>query len=154
MFFIFHIRFNYTESMPIGFYQQVITTHINRGDLVSICLPDQLAKLALQSGYLRVGNCPSGVVPMLKQVIAVPGDTISLNNYSVTVNQIRYVAPFNVIDHNNRPIQKFITNGTYQLSHSYWVYGTHDHIKSWDSRYYGAVSRAAITGIYKPLLTF
>lgn len=151
---IFHVRFNYTASMPIGFYWRVMSAHIKRGDLVSICLTDQLAKVALQSGYLKVGNCPSGVVPMLKQVIAIPGDTISLNNYSVTVNQTRYVAPFNVVDHNNKPIQKFITNGTYQLSDSYWVYGANDPLKSWDSRYYGAVSKAIITGVYKPLLTF
>lgn len=140
--------------MPIGFYEQIMTREIKRGDLVSVCLPKPIAAVALQRGYLRAGNCPSEVVPVLKRVIAIPGDTITLTNSDITVNGLKYYAPFMSIDHNKRPLQKFIHNGLYQSNHGYWIYGDNDPIQSWDSRYYGAVDRKAIIGIYKPLLTF
>jgi conjugative transfer signal peptidase TraF len=117
-------------------------------------LPKQVAVVALQRGYLRTGSCPNKVIPVLKQVIVIPGDDVTLTNSHITVNSITYVAPFNSIDHNRQPLQKFINNGLYQSSRGYWIYGSHDPIKSWDSRYYGPVARAEIIGVYKPLLTF
>ncbi len=56
-------------------------------------------------------------------------------------------------DHNKKPLQKFIRNGLYQHTDGYWIYGANDPIRSWDSRYYGAVDREAIIGVYKSLLT-
>jgi conjugative transfer signal peptidase TraF len=140
--------------MPIGFYQRVVSTQIKRGDLVSVCLPKQIAVIALQRGYLRAGSCPSKVIPVLKQVVAIPGDTVILTNSSITVNGINYAAPFMSTDHNKKPMQKFISNGLYPPSHGYWLYGSNDAVKSWDSRYYGSVNRSAILAVYKPLLTF
>lgn len=152
--FTFNVRFNYTPSMPIGFYQRVSTTKIKRGDLVVVCLPKQVAVVALQRGYLRGGSCPNKVIPVLKQVIAIPGDVVTLTNSHITVNSTTYIAPFNSIDHNRQPLQKFIQNGIYQPSRGYWIYGANDPIKSWDSRYYGSVKRAEIIAVYKPLFTF
>lgn len=140
--------------MPIGFYQRENTTKIKRGDLVSVCLSREIAALALQRGYLRAGKCPSGVIPVLKQVIAIPGDTVTLTNSNITVNELEYTAPFMLTDHNKNTMQKFISNGLYPYNHGYWIYGANDPIKSWDSRYYGAVNRKAIIGVYKPLFTF
>lgn len=149
----FPIQFNATSSMPIGFYRRVMTNPIKRGDVVSVCLLQYLAIVALQRGYLRTGRCPSKVLPLLKQVIALPGDTVLVTDKYLTVNGVRYTAPFMPFDHTKKPIQKFIRNGLYQ-SHGYWIYGANDAINSWDSRYYGAVDRNAILAVYKPLLIF
>lgn len=154
MLFTFNVRFNYTSSMPMGFYQRVSTIKIKRGDLVAVCLPKQVAVVALQRGYLRSGSCPNRVIPVLKQVIAIPGDAVTLTNSHITVNGVTYDAPFNFIDHNKQSLQKFITNGLYQSNYGYWIYGANDPIKSWDSRYYGPVNRTEIIGVYKPLVTF
>ena len=140
--------------MPLGFYQRIDTSKIKQGDLVSVCLPKQIAAIALQRGYLRSGSCPSQVIPVLKQVIAIPGDTVTLTDSNIIVNGFKYLAPFMPMDHNKQPLQKFIPNGIYRSSGGYWIYGANDAVNSWDSRYYGAVNRAAIIGVYKPLLTF
>lgn len=140
--------------MPIGFYRRIMITKIKRGDLVAVCLPKRIAVVALERGYLRAGNCPSKVIPVLKQVIAVPGDTVILTNSNITVNGVKYTAPFMPLDHNKKALQKFISNGLYQHTDGYWIYGANDPINSWDSRYYGAVTRKAISGVYKPLWKF
>ncbi|MES2142730.1 MAG: signal peptidase I [Pseudomonadota bacterium] len=114
----------------------------------------KIAAVALQRGYLRVGSCPSKVIPVLKQVIAIPGDTVTLTDSNIIVNGFKYLAPFMPMDHNKQPLQKFIANGSYQPSGGYWIYGANDPQNSWDSRYYGAVSRTAIIGVYKSFLTF
>lgn len=149
-----HIKFNYTPSMPIGFYQRVDATKIKRGDLVSVCLTKRIAAVALQRGYLRAGSCPSRVIPVFKQVIAAPGDIVILTNSNIIVNGFEYAAPFMPTDHNKKTLQKFISNGLYQPSYGYWIYGVNDSIKSWDSRYYGPVNRREIIDVYKPLFTF
>jgi conjugative transfer signal peptidase TraF len=151
---VFHIQLNYTSSMPIGFYRRVVVTNITRGDLVAVCLPKQIAAIALQRGYLSAGHCPSKVIPVLKQVIAIPGDTVMLTNSEIAVNGLVYAAPFMPTDHKKKLLQKFVTSGLYQHTDGYWIYGANDPVKSWDSRYYGGVDRKTIIGVYKPLLTF
>jgi conjugative transfer signal peptidase TraF len=139
--------------MPIGFYRRVRAVVVKRGDLVAVCLPKPIAVVALQRGYLRTGHCPGEVVPVLKQVIAIPGDRVILTNHAIKINSVNYTAAFMPTDHNKKPIKKWIVNGCY-LSSGYWIYGANDTANSWDSRYYGPVNRSAILGVYKPLLIF
>jgi len=72
-------RFNVTPSMPTGVYR-LHPGQAARGDAVCLCLPaSTFSNLALERGYLRPGSCPSGVQPLLKRVIGMPGDVVSVS---------------------------------------------------------------------------
>lgn len=148
------IRFNYTESMHIGFYKKTHGTTISNGDLVAVCLPNKIAEVGLNNHYLARGSCNNKSTPVLKKVIAAPGDSVSLNNQFITVDDLSYRAPRQLKDSRNLPVKKFIRNGNYQHIKTYWLYGENDPIHSWDSRYYGGITRQHIIGVYKPLLIF
>lgn len=151
---VFHVKLNDTPSMPIGFYRRIDNLPVRRYDRVSACLPKPVAIEALQRGYLYKGPCPGGALPVLKEVIALPGDSVELTDNAIIVNGKTYPAPYASHDRQGLPNQKFVQNGIYSPTHVYWLYGAHTPIKSWDSRYYGGVQKSAIRGIYKPLLTF
>jgi conjugative transfer signal peptidase TraF len=92
---IFNIAINYTGSMPIGFYKKEPRTEIKRGDIVSVCLPKSVAQYGFKRGYLDKGDCLDGVTaPVLKQVIAVPHDTVELTNQAIIVNGTIYFASY------------------------------------------------------------
>lgn len=146
------IRFNYTESMPIGFYKQTHETTIHDGDLVAVCLPNKIAEIGLKNHYLAHGSCNNRSTPVLKKVIAIPGDAVLLNNQFMTVDDISYPATRQYKDSHDLPVKKFIHNGSYKHIQIYWLYGANDPAHSWDSRYYGGVTRQHIIGVYKPLL--
>lgn len=153
VFKIFNIHLNYTESMPIGFYQKIHVAKIKDGDLTAVCLPDAIAIVGLKNHYLARGSCTNGSTPVLKKIIAVPGDNVLLTNQFIRVNKIIYYAPSQKKDPEKHWVKKFINNGEYKHIHSYWLYGSNDPTYSWDSRYYGGVKRANIIGTYKPLFT-
>lgn len=148
------VKFNYTDSMPVGFYKKTQTTIIHRGDLVAVCLPQQIAKIGLKNHYLAHGSCTNGSIPVLKKIIAIPDDSVSLSNQFITVDDLSYPAPRQHKDFHNHLVKKIIRNGSYQHIQTYWLYGANDPVHSWDSRYYGGVTRQHIIGVYKPLLIF
>lgn len=149
-----HIKINLTPSMPIGLYRQLSTTIIHRGDIVSACLPLAIAKFGLERGCLTKGNCPGGSIPVLKNVIAVPGDTVQLTSYAIIVNNKSYLAPQHSQDQLSRSIKQWGHNGTTKVINGYWLYGSHSPKCSWDSRYYHKLPRSMIRSIYAVVLAF
>ena len=139
--------------MPIGFYKSVNAKIIHRGDLVAVCLPKNIAAEGLKRHYLKSGSCPSGVVPVLKKVIAVPGDLVVLSKQFITVNDLMYLAPLQLKDHLQKPVKQFVKNGSFKRIKNFWLYGANDPVHSWDSRYYGGVARYNIVGVFKSELT-
>jgi conjugative transfer signal peptidase TraF len=146
-----HLGLNLIPSMPIGFYWQLSNTHIKHGSIVAVCLPNKIAKQGLQRSYLVKGHCPSDAIPVLKEVIAVPGDTVKLTKKYIIVNSKKYWAPYQEFDHNGKPTIMFVKRGVYKHIQDYWLYGSNDPLKSWDSRYYGGVSRSSIKHRYQYL---
>lgn len=150
---LFNVELNLTSSMPVGFYRK-INTSIHVGSLAEVCLPRKIASEGLAKGYLVKGDCPGGAIAVLKEVIAIPGQTINVSNKGMRVGWLSYPAPVEAVDHQNRPVKRFIKNGTFKNTKLYWLYGAGDFVHSWDSRYYGGVSANHIKGVYKPVLTF
>ena len=158
LFWAFGIIFTYTGSIPVGFYRIVANSGpIQRGDMISFCLPDKVAKMGLKRGYLRHGTCANGSEELIKQVVAVPGDTVTLAQYQMTVNGVTmgmdYFAPTHVMDKDHLPVYRFIQDGNYHAK-EYWVYGFGDPRYSWDSRYYGGIPKKDITHRLVPLWLF
>ncbi len=155
---LFGVIFTYSGSVPVGFYRIIHSSvAIHSNDYVSFCLPNNVASMGIHRGYIEKGNCNNGSQPLIKQVIAVPGDTVNVNYNLVTVTHdnltISYSAVIQPIDKNNLTIHRYIKNGQYKLT-GYWVYGVGDPKDSWDSRYYGQISKKQITHKLIPLCLF
>lgn len=139
--------------MPRGFYQST-QQQLHKGDLVEVCLSAPLAKFALERNYLSVGSCKERVEPVIKKVVAVGGDVVELTPKLIIVNGV--VLPHSTTflrDEDNRSIPA-IARGRYKLSDTdVWLYGERD-VKSWDSRYFGAINKASIRSILKPIFTW
>jgi type IV secretory pathway protease TraF len=55
---------------------------------VLICLPKEVAWVGRQRRYLPLGNCPEGVSPIVKQIVAIAGDAIELQEEFLAVNGV------------------------------------------------------------------
>jgi len=150
---IFHMRFNFTPSMPIGFYYQVANPEkLQRGQTVEVCLPKVIGEEGLQRGYLNKGYCEGGFEPVIKELIAIPGDTVQIPQEGILVNQIFYYAPFIKFDMHGNAMSSYPVKQI-KNTNQYWLYGANDPEYSWDSRFYGGVDRANIQGAIWPFIT-
>ncbi len=155
---LFGIIFTYTGSVPIGFYRIItLDPSIKSGDYISFCLPNAAAQMGISRGYIKSGFCPNGSEALIKEVIAVPGDQVTVKNNIMSINNTRatvnYITPIATLDKDGLPVYRFIKDGTYN-STGYWVYGFGSPQYSWDSRYYGEIPRKNITHRLLPFLVF
>jgi conjugative transfer signal peptidase TraF len=150
------LRFNTTASMPIGIWwtRAAPFTGIGRGTVVTYCLPPERAKvrIAVQRGYLGKGICPGGIEPLLKPVVALPGDVVTVTAEGVAVNGVAIPgsAP---LDHDTaeRPLHR-MSPGRYPVgAGETWLLSSHDP-RSWDSRYLGPLPLAGVQSVAAPLL--
>src|SRR5690349_11619406 len=84
------IRINHTPSLPMGIWGiEPLHGQPQQGQIVSVCPPDtDILRKARDRGYVSWGRCPGGYEPMLKPVIAIPGDVVSITARGVTVNGV------------------------------------------------------------------
>ena len=74
-----------TRSVPRGLYREA-PPRWERGRLVEFCLCAVVGNLARRRGYIGPGECPGGVEPVVKFIVAVPGDTVVVDRWHVSVN--------------------------------------------------------------------
>jgi conjugative transfer signal peptidase TraF len=136
---------NNSPSMPEGLYRTVaFHGPTYRGKAVTVCPGKAVAALGLARGYIDPGACPGGVTALLKPVVAVPGDTVTIDASGIAVNG-QLLPHSTPLDHDgaNRPLQA-MTFGIYQVGpDEVWLVSSHDP-RSWDSRYWGPVPIATI----------
>lgn len=133
------LRLNLTASIPVGIYDSV---HGNptRGSIVLVCLPSEVAALALERGYLsRGGTCPGGAVPVGKPILAMYGDTVIVTDTGLVVNSV--VVPNTAAlsrDRAGRLLPRLLP-GKYPVGPGQlWLASTYS-ASSFDSRYFGPV---------------
>ena len=73
---------NASASVPIGLYKVTPATHLTVTDLVVALPPAPLAAMLADEGYLPRG------VPLIKRVLALPGQTVCRTGVFVTVDKI------------------------------------------------------------------
>jgi conjugative transfer signal peptidase TraF len=152
---VFGIRINLTSSMPVGIYQED-NSRIAVGSIVSVCLPQDIAKEGLQKGYLaHTGFCDDNSEPVIKEIVGLPTSKINITSkYIEATDQqghiAKYFAPHHNMSMSDHPVKSFIKLGN-QISKGYWLYGVGNKEFSWDSRYFGAVQKNNIISVMKPL---
>jgi conjugative transfer signal peptidase TraF len=77
-----HYIWNASNSVPIGLYRIRPATRLTVTELVAVQPPDLLAVFLDLNGYLPIG------VPMLKRVLALPGQTVCRNGLTIAVDGI------------------------------------------------------------------
>ena len=77
-----HYIWNASRSVPIGLYRLRPVTKLTVTELVAVQPPDLLATFLDLNGYLPIG------VPMLKRVLALPGQTVCRNGLIISVDGI------------------------------------------------------------------
>jgi len=140
-------RINLTNSMLKGIYQIQHATNIKRDDLVSVCLPTKIAKYAHSRGYLVKGSCGNGYAPVIKQILAIPKDRVVMNTSGIVVNGKYFNYKQGQVDHLARPLNPKKINNNID---GYLLIGTNSN-DSWDSRYFGELSRQDIIDVLKPI---
>lgn len=150
--YVVGIRINLTPSMPLGIYYLSNNTP-KRGDIVAACLPDNISKEGLMRHYLLYGHCQGHSMPVLKKIIAVPGDKVIVTDTEMIVKERIFIAPQQTTDLNRLPVTHFIDKNFYGHAIGFWLYGENNSVRSWDSRYYGGIPCKNMLGVYKPLWT-
>ncbi|MDQ2696387.1 MAG: conjugative transfer signal peptidase TraF [Pseudomonadota bacterium] len=152
-FYALGLRINATESLPLGIYRTTAGP-VARGTLVAACLPENLARAGLERGWLRPGDCPGDVAPVLKEVVALPGDFVMVSDEGLIVNGGRIPRTARVAaDSAGRPVEA-IPTGFYRVGFGEVWLIANANPRSWDSRYYGPIPIENIRTPMRLLITW
>ena len=118
------------------------------------CLPIAIAQEGLARGYLRTGACAGNAEPVGKIVGALPGDIVEIEPGWVAVNGARF-ARSRVATHDSghRPLPHVAWGSHRVAAGQVWLFGFNDR-RSWDSRYFGPIPLANVSGEIKPVVTW
>ncbi len=144
------VRINTSPSLPMGLY---ITAPDADANLVEFCPVEPFATLSIARGYRGPGACRDGAAPLLKPVIASAADVVEVSARGISVNGalLPNTAPL-ARDTKGRHLEAW-PSGRYVVDPgTIWVASSY-HPRSFDSRYFGPVSTAAIRYRLKPFLT-
>lgn len=145
--------FNTTASVPVGLWHvQPITQEIQSGQIISICPTDKpIFRLARSRGYIPSGICPGRYEPLLKRVVGMPGDVITITQSGFMVNGKNIPnSKAKSMDSAGRPLRS-LPLGTYQVAPgSLWLISTHN-TNSFDSRYFGPLPIGNVKGLARPI---
>jgi conjugative transfer signal peptidase TraF len=136
---------NSSESVPVGLYRLRPAVNHHVTELVAVRPPEPLASYLDLNGYLPTG------VPMLKRVLALPGQTVCRNGSIIRVDGIE-IGEARERDGRGRPLLAWEgcdTVGEGELFLMNWQSAT-----SLDGRYFGMTPATAVIGRVLPVWTW
>jgi conjugative transfer signal peptidase TraF len=136
---------NASESVPVGLYSVRPADRLNVTDLVVAFPPESLAILLAEAGYLPRG------VPLIKRILALPGQLICRQELTITVDGIE-MGSARERDRRGRLLPAW--QGCRALRHGEVFLMNWDEPASLDSRYFGPLPVTSIVGRAVPLWTF
>ncbi len=146
----FGFRINTSPSLPMGLY---MTTADAGASLIEFCPVEPFATLSIERGYRDPGACRDGAAPLLKPIVAKAGDIVEVSSRGISVNGalLPNTAPL-TRDTKGRHLKAW-PPGRYRVEPgTVWVASSY-HPRSFDSRYFGPLSTAAIRHRLKAFLT-
>ena len=135
---------NASNSVPIGLYRLQPVKGLSVTELVAVRPPDLLAAFLDLNGYLPIG------VPMLKRVLALPGQTVCRNGLAIAVNG-NVVGQAQERDRRGRPLP--VWHGCRAIADGDVFVMNWQSADSLDSRYFGPLPASAVIGRAVPVWT-
>ncbi|MDF0601654.1 conjugative transfer signal peptidase TraF [Psychromarinibacter sp. C21-152] len=135
---------NTSASAPVGLYAVTSDKDLSVGDLVVVDPPKSLAIYLDERGYLPHG------VPLLKHIVALPGQRVCRDGAVVTVDDIT-MAQAQPSDRFGRDLP--IWQGCRIVAKTELFLLNPSHPDSLDGRYFGALPADAVIGRAIPILT-
>lgn len=135
---------NETPSMALGFYVHLgEVADLKRGDIIAMPMNSAARNyLVKKLGY------PKDTM-LIKRVAGLSGDLVCRQGSVVTINKRTLVAARS--DRQGIPLPAWVGCRTLSTSE---VFLLGDHPSSFDSRYFGPVSRSELAGIYRAAVTW
>ncbi|MDK4742554.1 conjugative transfer signal peptidase TraF [Rhizobium sp. CNPSo 3464] len=145
-------RLNLTPSEPLGLWRiNALHRPVAVGDLVFICPPPTaLFESARRRGYLRAGLCSGGFAPLIKTIVALPGQHVEVGRDLAIDGHPLASSSIRTTDAEGRPLDHYrggVVPSGYLFLHSAFA-------SSYDSRYFGPVPDAGLLGLARPVFTF
>ena len=137
-----HYIWNASNSVPIGLYRVLPVTQLTVTELVAVQPPDLLAAFLDLNGYLPIG------VPMLKRVLALPGQTVCRNGLTIAVDGID-IGNARERDGRGRPLPSW--HGCRVIADGDIFVMNWQSEDSLDGRYFGPLPASAVVGRAVPV---
>ena len=135
---------NASNSVPIGLYRLQSAARLTITELVAVQPPEPLATFLDLNGYLPIG------VPMLKRVLALPGQTVCREAVVVVVDGIK-IGEARERDGRGRPLP--VWQGCRVIGEGELFVMNWQSADSLDSRYFGPIPTSSVIGRAVPLWT-
>jgi conjugative transfer signal peptidase TraF len=130
--------------VPTGLYRLRHAGKLVVTELVAVQPPESLAAFLDEGGYLPRG------IPMLKRVLALPGQTVCRDRLTVTVDNIEMGT---AREHDRRGRTLPVWQGCRVLAEGEIFLMNWQSADSLDGRYFGVLPASAIVGRAEPLWT-
>jgi conjugative transfer signal peptidase TraF len=135
---------NSSDSVPIGLYRLRPTDNLFVTELIAVQPPEPLATFLDLNGYLPAG------VPMLKRVLALPGQTVCRNGLTISVDGID-MGDALLRDGRGRPLP--VWQGCHAVGAEELFLMNWQSEDSLDGRYFGFVPNSSVIGKALPVCT-
>jgi conjugative transfer signal peptidase TraF len=139
------LLWNASASVPIGLYGVQRVGKIAVGILAVATPPQPLATFLAARSYLPIG------VPLIKPVLALPGQSVCRNGLRITVDRI---AVGEALAHDSRGRRLPVWRGCRVIAPSEVFLMNAEEVASFDGRYFGLLPVSAIVGRAIPVWTF
>ena len=135
---------NASASVPIGLYAVEPASQLQLNDLVVVRPPEDVAAFLAEGGYLPRG------VPLLKHILALPGQTVCRFGSAVSVDAIA-IGDARERDSRGRALP--VWQGCRVVAKGDVFLMNRPCANSFDGRYFGPLPAASIVGRAEPLWT-
>jgi conjugative transfer signal peptidase TraF len=133
---------NASASVPIGLYRVLPASPLYVGELVVVKPPEVLADFLAERGYLAMG------VPLLKHILALPGQTVCRVSLMITVDRTMMGSAVE-LDHAGRKLPSWRGCRIVAEDEAFLMNWRSEY--SFDGRYFGVLPTSTIVGRADPL---
>lgn len=148
------IYINTTPSFPLGLYR-IVNEPVTLGAYVAFCPPQgEVFDMAVARHYINAGDCPGGYGKLLKRVFAQTGDSVSIDQSGIRVND-------QLLPNSGQLVRDADGHALAQYHFKKQRLGPFEYLllsdvnpQSFDARYFGLIRRAQIQHVVEPFLTW
>ncbi|WP_114211556.1 conjugative transfer signal peptidase TraF [Acidisarcina polymorpha] len=152
----FGLVFNFTHSSPLGWYSEVSQRQIDahaHNIYVFFCPDIRWPAMKGEPNYREpMRSCPDGFAPLIKPVIAWPGDLVTTSDAGVSVNGALIPKTAPITRDSQGQLLRPYPQGSYRVvPGELWAVSNFSP-RSFDSRYFGPIPIRSVRQWLSPLL--